>query len=584
MEDLSLAALKSLILAHQMLTTGILTLLASAVLVWKYWEQVSYFLLRIWHSFPLIGTVARLSRKPSSVDSDGWINHEVKLAGDYYQEFKKYMKGPNAYNASLDYLAKAGEAGRSPRPAWVLFLVVGLVLIEAMGFAYVLAGWMNMDASTNDRHLLTAGTAILLAVASAIFAEAAGHTVHHNTLISRARHWWQGEETSKRSRSLKASRAINLEDSLSDSNSPDYEQLLTRVKDVNSNVSRKFLWLIVCGVFVACMAIGAFVVRSATLDSIETEMVNSMRVEASAQNDSSFGSPFDLPEESQAINDEAQEATIEDKMAAIRQASLTTYIMLSLIYIAIQGISIWLASRYYFAGTHSYTAWRLTHKYATAEEMMDAMEQKRIAIASHADDKLRRLQTLLSSRDQTSSSVLSALDGTETSHRNFLAYVKYKADKVTQKTVSSEALTPTKAPVETVTVIEAEAPVVAKTEPAVAMNSAELPDVTSLSEESLTTGSPIQAEPIALAPEQTQIPAGTATVVDVQAPLVAKTEPNATIKASDFPDVTGVSDESLAVTSRALDISEEQLREYREQQLALKALGLFPAKKEEAMS
>ena len=61
-----------------------------------------------------------------------------------------------------------------------------------------------------------------------------------------------------------------------------------------------------------------------------------MRAETTAQSDSSMGSPFDLPEESQAINNEAEEATIEDKMQAIREASLTTYVMLSLIYIAIQ--------------------------------------------------------------------------------------------------------------------------------------------------------------------------------------------------------------------------------------------------------
>lgn len=528
MEDLSLAALKSLILANQMLTTGIISLLVGAVVVWKYWEQVSYFLIRVWHSFPLIGTVARLSRKPSSVDSDGWINHEVTLAGVYYREVKKYMKGPEAYNASLDYLAKAGEAGRSPRPAWVLFLVVGLVLIEAMGFAYVLAGWMNMDASTNDRHLLTAGTAILLAVASAIFAEAAGHTVHHNTLIARARHWWQGEEPSKRSRTLKANKAINLEDSFSDSNSPDYEQLLARVKDVNSNVSRKFLWLIICGAFVTCMAIGAFVVRSATLDSIETEMVNSMRTEASAQSDSSVGSPFDLPEESQAINNEAQDATIEDKMAAIRQASLTTYVMLSLIYIAIQGISIWLASKYHFAGTHSHTAWRLTHEYATAEEMMDAMDQHRTAIASHADDKLRRLQTALSSRDHTNSGVLGALEGESSAHRNFLAYVEYKAGKVSQKAVAQPAPVAPAAPV-----------------------------------------------------AQVEAPASPAVAATAPAPTA---EPAATIKASDFHDVTGLPEESLAAASRALNVTEAQLRDIREQQQALKALGLFPAKKEEALS
>lgn len=551
MEDLSLAALKSLILANQMLTTGIISLLVSAVVIWKHWEQVSYFLIRVWHSFPLIGTVARLSRKPSSVDSDGWINHEVTLANVYYREFKKYMKGPEAYNASLDYLAKAGEAGRSPRPAWVLFLVVGLVLIEAMGFAYVLAGWMNMDASTNDRHLLTAGTAILLAVASAIFAEAAGHTVHHNTLIARARHWWQGEEPSKRSRTLKANKAINLEDSFSDSNSPDYEQLLARVKDVNSNVSRKFLWPVICAVFVTCMAVGAFVVRSATLDSIETEMVNSMKAEASVQADSGSGSPFDLPEESQAINDEAEDATIEDKMAAIRQASLTTYIMLSLIYIAIQGISIWLASKYHFAGTHSHTAWRLTHEYATAEEMMDAMDQQRTAIASHADDKLRRLQTMLSSRDHTNSGVLSALEGENSAHRNFLGYVEYKAGKVSQKAAAQPApavqQAPEAAPVAPVAQVEAPA---------------------------ATLAPPAQVEP------QVEAPAAPA----VAAAPAPGAEPVAAIKASDFHDVTGLPEESLAAASRALNVSEAQLRDICEQQQALKALGLFPAKKEEVLS
>lgn len=534
MEDLSVAALKSLILANQMLTVGILSLLVSTVVVWKYWEQVSYFLIRVWHSFPLVGTVARLSRKPSSVDSDGWINHEVTVANVYFREFKKYMKGPEAYSASLDYLAKAGEAGRSPRPAWVLFLVIGLVLIEAMGFAYVLAGWMNMDASTNDRHLLTAGTAILLAVASATFAEAAGHTIHHNSLIARARHWWQGEEPSKRSRTLKAGKAINLEDSFGDSDKPDYEQLLSRVADVNSNVSRKFLWLIICGAFVTCMAVGAFVVRAATLESIETEMVNSMKAEASVQSDKSAGSPFDLPAESKAINDEAQDATIDDKMNAIRQASLTTYVMLSLIYIAIQGISIWLASRYHFAGTHSRTAWRLTHEYATAEEMMDAMDQRRIAIASHADDKLRRLQTALSSRDHTNNGVLSALEGENSAHRNFLAYVAYKAGKVSQKAVAQP--TPAAQPT----------PVV---------------------------------QPAPVAP--VEVPVVPVAAAAALAPTAAQA---AAIKASDFHDVTGLPEESLAAASRALNVSEAQLRDIREQQQALKALGLFPTKKEEVVS
>ncbi|MNG81884.1 hypothetical protein D3C79_405500 [compost metagenome] len=522
MEDLSLAALKALILANQMLTAGLASLLVTVLIVRHYWNEVSYFLLRVRHGFPLIGTVARLARKPASVDTDGWINHEVTLSKPYHSQFKKYLKGKNAYSASLDYLAKAGEAGRSARPAWVMALVFVLVLIEAMGFAYVIAGWINLDASTNDRHLLSAGIAIVLAIISAFLAEAAGHALHHNSLVARARHWWQSEEPSKRSRTLKANQAIILENSFADSDKPDYEQLLARVKDVNADVSRKFAWLITCGVFVVIMAVAAFLVRSATLDSIESEMVNSMRAESSAQVNSA-GSPFDLPAESQAINDEADNATIDDKMQAIRKASLTTYVMLSVIYIAIQAISMWLASRYFFAGTHSATAWKDTHEYSTSEEFLDAMDHKRSAIADHADDKLRRLQNLLLGRNHTDSAVLTALEGKNTARRNFLAYAQHKGDKVEPlefKTTAAVEAAPAPA-----------APVV----------------------------QPI-AEPVVEA--------------------VAKVE----IKASDFHDVTALPEESLAAASRALNVSEAQLRDIREQQQALKAIGLFPAKKEGMLS
>ena len=70
----------------------------------------------------------------------------------------------------------------------------------------------------------------------------------------------------------------------------------------------------------------------------------------------------------------------------------------------------------------------------------------------------------------------------------------------------------------------------------------------------------------------------------VAAAPAAAAEPIAAIKASDFHDVTGLPEESLAAASRALNVSEAQLRDIREQQQALKALGLFPAKKEEVLS
>ena len=156
------------------------------------------------------------------------------------------------------------------------------------------------------------------------------------------------------------------------------------------------------------------------------------------------------------------------------------------------------------------------------------MDQQRSAIASHADDKLRRLQTLLSSRDHTNSGVLGALEGEKSAHRNFLAFIEYKAGTVPTKPA------PPAAPQAAQTVQAEPAPAV---QPAVA-----------------------QAE--AALPSNTDAPGQTGTVV----------------KAADFHDVTGLPEESLAAASRALGMDEAQLRDIREQQVALKTLGLFPTK------
>ena len=62
MDEFSLAALRSLILANQLLSVGIISFLLAAVTIYALWEKVGYFLMRVWHGVPLIGTVARLAR------------------------------------------------------------------------------------------------------------------------------------------------------------------------------------------------------------------------------------------------------------------------------------------------------------------------------------------------------------------------------------------------------------------------------------------------------------------------------------------------------------------------------------------
>lgn len=525
MDEFSLAALRSLILANQLLSVGIISFLLAAVTIYALWEKVGYFLMRVWHGVPLIGTVARLARNSDTkVEDDTWINHEVTLAKAYVPRYKNSTRTLTVTVPRWTIWPRSASRAAAPDRTALLLTVV-LVLVEAVGFGFVLSGWMSLDASTNDRHIMTVCTALLLAVASTFLAEAAGHALHHNSLVSKARHWWQGEDTSKRSRQLKSPKPINLEDSFNDNDAPDYEQMLARVKDVNAKVEPKYTAMICCAVFVLAMAVGAFVVRAKTLDSIETETVNSMRADASAQTDSGAGSPFELPESSQAVNDGAEEQTIQDKMDAIRGASLTTYVILSAIYLAIQGITLWLASIFHFAGVHSRDAWELTHKYKTAEEMMDDMDQNRTAIAGHADHKIRKLQGLLAERSTTDSAVLDALAGELSSKRDFKNYALHKADQ----THAPSSKPATNAPVAAVATAAVSSPVVAE------------------------VAAPVTLAPSAAAP----------------APGVPK--------ASEFDDLREASDEDLDLLSDEYGLSAEQLKRIKSTQLALAKTGKFPA-------
>ena len=237
MEDFT-QVLQALVLANKAMVGALITFFIGALIVWRFWEEVNYFLLRVWHSFPLVGTIAKLARTPSSVHSDGWIDHEVTLAKVYHREFKKYKRGPQSFKQAENYLSKIGESGRSARPFWVMAVIFILVAVEAIGFGYVLASWMNMDASDNTRLWMAAGFAILLSIASAVAAEAAGHALHHNKLVAGARHDFLACSSETRDKDLVRGLQISLDDTFNDDNLPAYKQQVARIKDVNATVTK----------------------------------------------------------------------------------------------------------------------------------------------------------------------------------------------------------------------------------------------------------------------------------------------------------------------------------------------------------
>ncbi|ROZ83896.1 hypothetical protein EF096_07325 [Pseudomonas neustonica] len=436
MEDFSFNALMALALANKLITGSILSALISLLLIVIYWDKVRYFVMRVWHGIPVIGTVARLARSSTSSDSKGWLLSEVSLSNDYYDYYQEVGdKSSEYYNKCESYLDTIGEGGRRERPAWVLVLVFLLILFEAVGFAYVLVPFINQNLSSNDQAYLGWMAAFLLSIISAGFAEAAGRALHHNSLVNKARHWWEGDADPSKVNPLKQVQpGVRIKETEKDEQAKDYNRILARIV-TNQTVTPRHGWIVGCVLVVLIMACAAFGIRAYQLKSIETEMVSSPDVFAQQSYEQS-ASPFDLPAESASVNEVSEDSALTDKMDAIRSASLITFIVLSVIYVAIQAVSVWLASIFGFAGVESKKAWFYTHKFNNAAELERWMETQRTKIAAHADHKLRMLQMKLAKRTTTNSAVQTAISGAQS--RDFNAYVvRMRAEASTHQTQPS---------------------------------------------------------------------------------------------------------------------------------------------------
>ncbi|MFP6847640.1 MAG: hypothetical protein VCA57_02975 [Pseudomonas sp.] len=421
MEDFSFNALMALAWANKLLTGAVISTLLSAILIKVYWDKVGYFLMRVWHGIPLIGTVSRLASGSTSTDHKKWLLSEASLCNNYYDYYQDVgEKSSDYYNKCESYLDTIGEGDRRERPIWVLVLIFLLILFEAVGFAYVLVPFINQNLSSNDQAYLGWMAAFLLSIISAGFAEAAGRAIHHNSLVNKARHWWEGDQDENKVTPLKQVQpGVRIKETEKDEGGKDYNRILARIV-TNQTVTPRHGWIVGCALVVVIMACAAFGIRAYQLKSIETEMVGNPSVFAEQSYESS-ASPFELPADSAAVNQEATNSTLTDKMDAIRSASLITFVVLSVIYVAIQAVSVWLASIFGFAGVESKKAWEYTHKFNNAVELERWMENQRGKIAAHADHKLRMLQMKLSKRTTTDSTVQTALKGAH--GRDFNAYV-----------------------------------------------------------------------------------------------------------------------------------------------------------------
>lgn len=561
MQDFSPSSMLALMMANRLATMSLITLFVAIVIAALNWDRVCYFVRRVWHCFPLIGTVARLARQVKQnndqADENGWRSGEISLGEEYYNRYKGVDKDPSYYAKCEDYLSKVCEKGRRTNPGWVIPLMGALLVLEAVGFAYVIGPFVNREISANNLQYLTWSVASFLALISGFFAHIAGHQIHHNSLIKKARHWWRGTSNNERDSQIgKDIAQISIDNSRNDDKATGYNKILARIK-TNETVTTKYHWVAMFAVTIVIVAIAAFWVRTEQLNALETELVAGYQVNESAKPSSS---PFDLPAASADVEKQSHEKTFDDKLGAEHRASLVTFAVLSVVYVAIQFIALWLSMVYGFAGLASKDAYEMTSKFRTADEMVRWMERQRLAIRGHANHKLRLLQNKVSGFDMASNT---GEHSSTTAHtRDFDAFLKLRAQQNEADRLAKQAQEDEK-------LINEHR---AKLELKKRMESLEA---------SYQSPSAPAAPVVAQVNDPIPAPAAKEVPVIEPAPSVAALQPTqavpSSVKPGDFDDLRDLSDEELELMTDVYSLTMEQLKRIKATQLVMAKTGKFPA-------
>jgi hypothetical protein len=312
-----------------------------------------------WYSLPLLGKLARLARVHRAPQAaDDWHQSERTLCNDYKRFVR--VKDRRQFLECKTYLKKAGDSGRRPLPFGIWLLIAGLVFVEALGFSYVLAGWSVPGASENRQVQFSYGLAFVFSVILVAFTHFAGHELYRSNTI---RHALKERSHDRLNTGAIRSQSWDLEESLNDparsqsadDTQPAYTQLANRV-------GAQPTYMVTVLTLIAIFAVASFstVVRNKTFEHEQNE-------ESAGQVDPNFGA---VPAELAATQTAAdQKATVEGKMLA-HEASLTTFILLAILFVFLQILGILFGMKWGFAGRESAKAYALSggKRFATFDD------------------------------------------------------------------------------------------------------------------------------------------------------------------------------------------------------------------------
>ena len=412
------------------------------------WQKIKFWFLTFWYNFPFIGRMATLSKDIDGFDENHkWFYSEERLCGDYYHYYAKVDKDGEAYEEAKAYLYSSGELGRKPTPTLIWIMIFLLVAIEAMGFAYVLAGFTIPGASEATQQKGAIGVALMLAIILVWLTHMTGEELHKNSLIKKIRRWYKNDNAKGHNkRDLRPeSRVITIDNTNDDADAPTYVRMLNRV-DVNEKVTPVYIKTFLTVIFIVVIAFGATYIRGLVLnedislshqvsdvnifgDSTASDSADDMDglfgdessdKATDSEADSLFGE-----NETTATNSEAKGESIVDETK--RKGSWATFIILGVMFVFIQILGIFFGIHWGFAGRESAIAYESLKGFSSKKEFLNYYSTKKTTIARLAQRQLQKLQhkmNLINDNIGTDAETTALLRNNK--NRTFSEYLKFE--------------------------------------------------------------------------------------------------------------------------------------------------------------
>jgi hypothetical protein len=390
--------------AYRIVIGAALTTFILIVAIAKWWDEVKLFLKSLWYSWFKTRGLA----KDMAQDTSKWFRSEKVLCDDFYSDIRRILRDPDMYDRASSYLGKVQERGRSKLGIFMSIVIVGLVFVEALGFAYVLSGYTLPGASEALQVQGAFGIAFLIAAVLVWLTHQSGAEMHKRGLVAKARAWWYHDPNENRPHLIGADHRVSLEHNYIDDNSPSYIQLVNRL-ETNARVTPGVpVWTAVAFIAIVFVAVLATVVRYQTY---QQEKIAEVTLKSGPAVSGQFTLER-LPSVLGVPQAQADKKAETEKAEARDAANLTTFAILAGLFILIQVMGIGIGFKKGFAGRESATARKIVGRFNSRTEYEAWYERKRDAISRVAQKHLSTLQKRMAERarrlgiDKTDRSIL----------------------------------------------------------------------------------------------------------------------------------------------------------------------------------